>query len=173
MTDIELIELKQRIQEVVEGNPISPTTAEMSEQVYSNGDVLTAGRLLKVRDVTWVAEVSIHAERTPIEIGDVGYRNSKTGPEAWRKPRGPTPAAVKRLGVELQEHIVRLRDSGRFATREQTFGMVGSFRALLMAVRSGDADAISEAVKHAEETLGQIDPAIAELGETTSAPSLR
>jgi hypothetical protein len=173
MTDIDLLDLKQRIRLVVDGNQIAPITDVMSEQVYSNGDVLTAGRMLKVRDVTWIAEVAIHAERTPIEIGEVEYRNSKDGSDDWRKPRGPTPAAVKRIGAELQEHIVRLRDEGRFATKEQNVGMVGSFRTLLIAVRGGDADEISEALKHAQEALGRIDPAIAELGDEPSVPAMR
>jgi hypothetical protein len=171
MSDKAIVELNDLIEGALYRNRCDADGGVVFTEVYHTDGMVTAGTYILVeKGISWMAEVSIRADLSPIGIGEPEYRGAN-GFEDWRKVRGRVSGAIRRKGEALREHLVRLRDGGHFTTPRQSREALASLKALVTAVNDGTLNDLAEAVTRSEAILAQLDPGFA--AAAPPSPSLR
>jgi hypothetical protein len=155
-----IADLNHLVEGVLYANKRDATGAERFDQSYLDHDGIVKASIAQPgnnrRKTSWIAEVGVLVDRTPFEVTEVVFRTSTDDGDTWSKPRDGASESLREQGALLREHVIGLRDSGRFATHDQGLAAIASLKALFAAVRSNDADELAVGMKRAQALLCQI-----------------
>jgi len=145
-------ELNDLVEGVLNASKRDANGVEIFDEAYLDHDGTVKASIAQWgnnrRKTSWLVEVGVLVDRTPFEVTEVVFKSSLDGGGTWSKPREGAPESLKEQGARIREHVVGLRDAGRFATTDQG----------LAAVLSEDPDGLAEGTKRAQALLCRITP---------------